>query len=210
MKPKSLYFLLVLLGGLVTYESYAVAVAYKNLSVKFAPYSSVELNELGLSKPRLDMLVRIQDPSFYSHSGVEWPSPLTTTTITQSLVKRLFFEKFTKGFKKVEQTLIARFVVDPNIDKNTQIATFILTAYFGNKDGRQLFGFDQGARAWFNKSLPELSDDEYLSLIAMLPAPNSLKPHTPEARDRIQRIKKVLSGDCVHEHVSQIYLDQCM
>lgn len=46
-------------------------------------------------------------------------------------------------------------------------------------DGRQLFGFDQGGLAWSNKSLPELSDDEFLSLLAMPPGPNSLKPNMP-------------------------------
>jgi membrane carboxypeptidase/penicillin-binding protein len=191
------------------YEAYAVAIAYQKLSQEFAPYVSVSPKDMGLSQKRRDILVNIQDPTFLVHSGIEWPSPLTTTTITQSLVKKLFFKKFTKGFKKIEQTLIARFVVNPNISKETQLVAFMSTAYFGEKDGKQLYGFDQGARSWFNKSLSELNDDEYLSLLAMLPAPNLLKPNTEASRERVRRIKQVLSGECVYKHVSQISLAQC-
>jgi membrane peptidoglycan carboxypeptidase len=209
MRRKLIYLSALLCGTLAIYEAYVVAIAHQKLSHQFAPYSSVSPKDIGLSEKRQDILVKIQDPTFFEHSGIEWPSPLTTTTITQSLVKRLFFKKFTKGFKKIEQTLIARFVVNPNISKETQLVAFVSTAYFGVKDGKQLFGFDQGAHSWFNKPLSELSDDEYLSLLAMLPGPNMLKPNTAASRERIRRIKQVLNGECVYKHVSQIYLDQC-
>ncbi|WP_269621530.1 transglycosylase domain-containing protein [Zhongshania aquatica] len=191
------------------YEVYAVTIAYHSLSHAFVPYASVSPKDLGLDEKRQEILVKIQDPTFFEHSGIEWPSPLPTTTITQSLVKKLFFKKFTKGFKKIEQTLISRFVVNPNISKETQLVAFISTAYFGDKDGEQLFGISEGARSWFDKSLSELSDDEYLSLIAMLPGPNAFKPNTATSKERVSRIKKVLNGECIYGHVSQIFLDQC-
>jgi monofunctional glycosyltransferase len=209
MIRKLIYIFIVLLGTLAIYEVYAVSIAYQNLSHNFAPYASVSPTDLGLNEKRQDTLVIIQDPTFFKHSGIEWPSPLTTTTITQSLVKKLFFKKFTKGFKKIEQTLIARFVVNPNISKKIQLAAFMSTAYFGEKGGKQLFGFDQGAHFWFNKPLSELDDDEYLSLLAMLPGPNIFKPNTVASRERVRRIKQVLNGECVYRHVSQISLDQC-
>ena len=209
MKRKLIYLIALLFGGLVIYEASAVIIAYQKLSHQFAPYTSISPKGLGLNEKRQEILVRIQDPTFFKHSGIEWPSPLTSTTITQSLVKKLFFKKFTKGFKKIEQTLIARFVVNPNISKETQLVAFMSTAYFGEKDGKQLFGISEGARSWFNKSLSELTDDEYLSLIAMLPGPNALKPNTAASKERVRRIKKVLSGECIYEHVSQIFLDQC-
>ncbi len=209
MKRTLLYLVLVAVGTLATYESYAVVTAQQSLGEKFAPYSSLTPDQAGLSKERLEILVKVQDPTFYAHSGIEWPSPLTTTTITQSLVKKLFFEKFTKGFKKIEQTLIARFVVNPNIDKNTQLIAFMDTAYFGNKDGKPVYGFEQGARAWFNKPLSALTDEEYLSLIAMLPAPNRITPNSTASEERVRRIKKVLNGECSYQHVAQIHLEHC-
>jgi len=209
MMRKLIYILILFFGALAIYEAYAVTIAYQNLPHQFAPYASISPKDLGLNEKRLDILIKIQDPTFFKHSGIEWPSPLTTTTITQSLVKKLFFKKFTKGFKKIEQSLIARFVVNPNISKQTQLAAFISIAYFGEKDGIKLFGFNQGAHSWFNKPLSELSDDEYLSLIAMLPGPNMFKPNTVASRERVRRIKQVLNGGCIYNHVSQIFLDQC-
>jgi len=209
MRRIIIYFVALLCGVLVTYETYAVVTAYQKLSRQFAPYASVSTKDIGLSEIRRDQLIKIQDPTFLEHSGIEWPSPLTTTTITQSMVKKLFFIKFTKGFKKIEQTLIARFVVNPNISKEVQLVAFMSTAYFGEKDGKQLFGFEQGSNFWFNKSLSELSDDEYLSLLAMLPAPNMLKPNSAASKERVRRIKQVLNGECAYEHVSQIFLEQC-
>ena len=209
MRRKLIYLLALICGALATYEAYAVVIAYKKIPHQFAPYASVTPRDLGLNERRQEILIKIQDPTFFEHAGIEWPSPLTTTTITQSLVKRLFFDKFTKGFKKIEQTLIARFVVNPNISKEVQLVAFMSTAYFGEKDGKQLFGFDQGAHSWFNKSLSELNDDEYLSLIAMLSGPNMLKPNTVASRERVRRIKLVLNGECIYDHVSQIFLDQC-
>ncbi len=209
MRRKLICLLALLCGALVAYEAYAVGIAYKKLDHQLLSYASVTPRDLGLNEKRQEILIKIQDPAFFDHTGIEWPSPLTTTTITQSLVKRLFFDKFTKGFKKIEQTLIARFVVNPNISKETQLVAFMSTAYLGEKDGKQLFGFDQGAHSWFNKSLSELNDDEYLSLVAMLPGPNRLRPNTAASRERVRRIKQVLNGECIYEHVSQIFLDQC-
>ncbi|MFD2112652.1 transglycosylase domain-containing protein [Thiorhodococcus fuscus] len=209
MRRKLIYFLALICGALGIYEACAVVIAYNKLSHQFAPYASVKLKDLGLNERRQEILIKIQDPTFFEHAGIEWPNPLTTTTITQSLVKKLFFDKFTKGFKKIEQTLIASFVVNPNISKEVQLVTFVSTAYFGEKDGKQLFGFNQGARSWFNKSLSELNDDEYLSLLAMLPGPNILKPNTVASRERVRRIKLVLNGECIYDHVSQIFLEQC-
>lgn len=206
---KFIYFAVLFFGVVLVYETYAVVNAYKTLPQKFKPYISVSMSKIGLNKERQDMLIKIQDPSFFEHSGIQWPSPLTTTTITQSLVKKLFFKKFTKGFKKIEQTLIARFVVNQNISKELQLIAFVSTAYFGTKDGKQLFGFENASKALFDKSLSKLNDDEYLQLIAMLPAPNILKPNTLKSKERVKRIKKVLDGKCIHNHVSKIFLEQC-
>ena len=91
MTRKLIYLVATLCVALAAYEAYAVAVAYKNLSHEFEPYESKTLMDIGLSEERKGMLVKIQDSSFFEHTGIEWPSPLTTTTITQSLVKKLFF-----------------------------------------------------------------------------------------------------------------------
>jgi hypothetical protein len=89
----SLYLLVFVFGAIAIYEANAVIIAYQKLSDQFRPYVSVLIKDFGLTKKRQEILVKVQDPTFFEHSGIEWPSPLTTTTITQSIVKKNFFSR---------------------------------------------------------------------------------------------------------------------
>lgn len=60
------------------------------------------------------MLLKVQDPKFYHHKGVDTTTPGTgVTTLSQGLVKIFYFDEFSPGIKKIKQTLIARFAFDP-------------------------------------------------------------------------------------------------
>jgi monofunctional glycosyltransferase len=198
---------LTLLGlSLVVFEGHALFSAHRSLQQRIAPYQS---GSSVLTKAQLAAIVKVQDPAFFSHGGIEWPSPLTTTTITQSVVKRLFFQAFRPGFQKLEQTLIAWWVVNPKVSKDAQLRAFTETAYLGQKNGRAITGFEEAAKAWFGLPLPSLATDQFLSLLAMLPAPNTLTPGSAESAKRVARIKLVLDGSCVHTRVADIWLEQC-
>ncbi len=62
-------------------------------------------------------------------------------------------------------------------------------------------GFANAARVYFRKEYPAISDDEFLTLVAMLPGPNGLKPGTAANAERIQGIKLFLSD----EHPQAVY-----
>jgi monofunctional glycosyltransferase len=194
---------------LLAYECYAVVAARIALPGKIAPFVHGPAELTGLSKARLDVIVKVQDPAFERHSGVEWPSPLTTTTITQGLVKRLFFEDFRPGFLKLEQTLIAWLVVNPGVSKSVQLRAFVELAYFGHPKGQAVIGFNAAAMAWFQQPLDKLSNDQFLALLAMLPAPKVLVPGTAESAERVSRIKRLLDGRCNHTRIADIQLQQC-
>jgi monofunctional glycosyltransferase len=200
----------IALGALLlAYESYAVIAARSALPAKIAAFTDGPPEASGLSKAQLDMIVKVQDPGFERHAGIEWPSPLTTTTITQSLVKRLFFENFRPGFQKLEQTLIASLVVDPGVSKSVQLRAFVELAYFGHRQGQSVIGFQAAAMAWFQQPLDTLSDDQFLALLAMLPAPKVYAPGAPESAERVARIKRLLDGQCKHTRIADIMLAQC-
>jgi membrane peptidoglycan carboxypeptidase len=136
---------------------------------------------------RLDTLLAVQDPQFHQHRGVNWLAPRgRMTTVTQSLVKHLYFDEFRPGvFNKLKQTVIARFALDPLVSKQTQLTLFVNTVYLGNLEDRQVYGFSEAALAYFGKTFAALSDAEYLSLVAMLDAPNALSVATqPSANAR--------------------------
>jgi membrane peptidoglycan carboxypeptidase len=142
------------------------------------------------------MLLAIEDPAFTRHRGVDLETPgAGMTTITQGLVKLIYFPNgFKQGVAKVRQTLIAQHALDPLVSKNDQIQLFLNICYLSSKNGQPIHGYAAAAQAYFGKSFAELTDEEFLSLVAMHIAPDSLKPGTLENTLRVQRIHAYLSG----------------
>jgi len=88
----------------------------------------LRLNEL--SPRQIEILLTVEDPQFYHHKGVDLRTPgAGLTTITQSLVKKLYFREFKPGIRKIKQTLIVRYALDPLIPKDDQLLMFINMHY---------------------------------------------------------------------------------
>ena len=114
------------------------------------------------------------------------------TSITQSLVKRFYFERFQPGFAKLEQSLIARFILDPAMSKPAQLRAYINHSHFGWRDGGPIIGLNAAARAYYGHGVERLSDRQFLSLVAMLMAPRDLNPrdHPAANAERVRRIER--------------------
>lgn len=157
-----------------------------------------------LTPHRLDILLKVEDPRFFQHRGVDLSTPgAGITTITQALVKQLYFEKFSPGIAKIRQTLIAAFALNPLMPKEEQLRLFLNTAYLG----RDVKGFEQAAHTYFDKSFRELTDDEYTSIVAMLIAPEVFNVRTAPAlnAERVVRIRKLVSGEYVPRGLFDLY-----
>jgi membrane peptidoglycan carboxypeptidase len=115
------------------------------------------------------------------------------TTITQGLVKHLYFDQFRPGIAKIKQTLIAIYVLNPLMSKEDQLRFFINTVYLG----RGINGFEQAAKVYFHKSFAQLTDDEYISIVAMIIAPETfnIEKFPARNRERVERIKRLVSGE---------------
>lgn len=149
-----------------------------------------------LGPERITMLLKVEDPAFFRHRGVDVDTPgAGITTLTQGLVKLLYFpDGFKPGIAKIRQTLIARHALDSLVSKEEQLRLFLNIAYFGHTNDTQIHGFEAAARAYFDKALTDLNDQQFLSLVAMLKAPNALKPRTPAHQQRLRAIEAYLSG----------------
>jgi len=158
----------------------------------------------------IEALLRVEDPSFRTHRGVDFDTPgQGMTTITQALVKRLYFDNFAPGFAKIEQSLIARFVLNSAITKDEQLDLFLSLAYFGNENGEPVIGFRDAAMTYYGRALGELDRRQFLTLVAMLPAPNNLKPGTPENTERLGRIERMLNDECAPANWRDVWLEAC-
>lgn len=187
---------LVLAASYYANEVRAARVATPSLVSETWKRFGAQLKPTDLSKDRQAMLLAIEDPAFTRHHGVDLETPgAGMTTITQGLVKLIYFpDGFKQGIAKVRQTLIAQYALDSLVSKNDQMQLFLNICYLGSKNGQPVHGYAAAAQAYFGKSFAELTDEEFLSLVAMHIAPDNLKPGTPENTQRVQRIHAYLSG----------------
>jgi membrane peptidoglycan carboxypeptidase len=157
-----------------------------------------EIFSYDLSKQQTEILIKVQDPGFYGHNGIDLSTPgAGLTTITQAIVKKLYFDSFKPGISKIKQSLIARFVVNELIPKDDQITLFINAMYFGNVDGKPIVGLASAADAYYHQPISKLAIDQYISLIAMLVAPKTFHiiEHPEWNLDRTNRIKALIAGE---------------
>ena len=161
----------------------------------------IELRVSDLSGWQKCALIAIQDPDFYEHQGIMLPfwKSFTNTTITQAIVKRLYFNPFKPGIRKIRQTLIARYALHPLASKEDQLTLYLNLVWFANDSGgNPIFGFGSAARSFFNKPVAQLSEEQYIALVAMLDAPTLLNPltHPRESADLVSRLKPHVNHSC--------------
>lgn len=168
-----------------------------------------------LSQSQRAILLRIEDPSFFTHHGLSLAEGQGVSTISSAVARDLFLydgrldglqgqlQRFYRGvFDCCRKVDLGRdtmaLVLDASASKERQLALYVGGVYMGRHEGRQLRGLEQGARAYLGKPLAALDDDDMARLVAMLKAPNEL--HPVRNRDayalRLERVRAVLAGRC--------------
>ena len=202
----------LLIVALAVFEAFAVWRAHQRTPEVLERAAEGELSLAALTPKRRSILLAVEDPGFHRHRGVDFSTPgQGRTSLTQSLVKLFYFDRFRPGFAKIEQSLIARFVLDPALSKDGQLRAYLNHAYFGHFKGRPVIGFADAARTYFGREFRELDDRQFLSLVAMLMAPNKLDPirNGPANAERARRIERLLAGRCSPDGVSDVTYDNC-
>jgi len=93
-----------------------------------------------LGSERVSILLQVQDPRFYHHQGVDLKTAgAGLTTITQSLSKRLAFNDFKPGIRKIRQTAYAM-GLDKYLSKEEVLTLFINTVPMGHSDDGWVVG----------------------------------------------------------------------
>jgi len=170
--------------GYIGYLGWRVSAERTSVESKVdAIIARADPHELAMPARWVEILLRVEDPTFRTNKGIDLRTPGGgMTTLSQGLGKLIFFDDFEPGFAKGELMALTRFALYPKVDKQRTLQAIIASAYFGMHRGRPVIGFADGARTWFGKSLPQLSDREFVELEAMLVAPDQLKP-TPAGRN---------------------------
>lgn len=203
--------LITALAGLALYEAYRVSKASSIAQAKFQTIlSEARIKSSDLTPAQRRILQTVEDPGFETHKGIDLNTPGGgMTTLTQALTKRVFFENFKPGFAKIEQSLIARYVVHKHVSKDDQITAYLNLAYLGRCDGRQINGYPAAAECYLDKPFEALSDQDFINLTARLMAPNKYNRDEKALAKRVHKIEKLLAGECKPMGLRDVTLEAC-
>ncbi len=167
-------------------------------------------------QPRhVQVVIKVEDPTFLQHPGLNLSKGQGVTTITSVLARDLFLGKhdadgiegamqsFYRGVfnccRKVDLGRdVMALVLDSRATKQQQLDLYLASTYFGSLDGKGVVGFEAAAHAYYGKDLSRLTDTEFYGLMAMPMAPNRYHPvRNPELHaERAKRIEALVTGKC--------------
>ncbi|MCW5679556.1 MAG: transglycosylase domain-containing protein [Anaerolineales bacterium] len=164
-----------------------------------------------LGSEYLAILLRIQDPNFSEHSGVDFSTPgAGMTTVTQSVSKRLAFDHFQPGIGKIRQTGYA-LGLEQYLTKAQILALWLDTVEMGPGPDGWMTGFHNASEAIHQRFPAQLSRHEFLRLTAVLIAPATfdLQRDDPRIQERVGRMSRLLAGECAPTGHGDVWLEGC-
>jgi len=214
------WFTLAFLGGALLVGAYAAIGWYDWYdAARDAPSLKVRVTELSeqgvgvesLSPAQRALLLLVEDPAFDTHNGMDLSTPgAGLTSLTQSLAKRLAFKSFQPGIGKIRQTAYA-LSLERHLTKNEILTLALESAQMGQGPDGWVVGFHQGASTFFDKSMSDLTEREFATLVAVLIAPSKLSiwRNDDALQTRILRIENLAAGECEPENSRDVWLDGC-
>ncbi|MEP4033773.1 transglycosylase domain-containing protein, partial [Roseibium polysiphoniae] len=169
------------------------------------------LGAKSLGESRYRQLLLVQDPQFETHGGVDITTPgAGITTISQSLAKRVGFDEFTPGIRKIRQIGYA-FGLERELSKQQIMALWLDTVEMGRGPDGWVTGFHRMSEAAFGARPQAIDEEQYLSLLAVLIAPSRYRiGSTDEAlSERVRRIRRLVSGGCAPLDNSDVWFAGC-
>ncbi|SDU46948.1 transglycosylase domain-containing protein [Stappia sp. ES.058] len=164
-----------------------------------------------LGKDRLDDLLKVQDPAFRDHAGVDMSTPgAGLTTVTQSLAKRLGFETFRPGIGKIRQTGYA-LGLEARLSKDEIMALWLDTLEMGRGPNGWMTGFFDASETVYGAAPAAIGHTEFLKLVAVMIAPGKydLRGTDAELEERTARIARLAEDKCAPLDHGDVWLEGC-
>jgi penicillin-binding protein 1A len=136
-----------------------------------------------IPKHMIDMLLAVEDREFFDHWGVNigrigkalfidivnWRRAQGASTITQQLARMLFLHRRKTWERKIKEALTA-VKLERTYSKQELLQMYLNQYYFG----LGAYGISAAARAFFNKSVEELTINDCALLVGLLKAPGRI------------------------------------
>lgn len=168
-----------------------------------------------LSERQTAILLRAEDPDFFTHRGLSIAPGQGLATISSALARDLFlYGEPLGGVAGAMQSLyrgvfdcckridlgrdVMALVVNAKLSKERQLALYAGSVYMGTHDGAQVQGLPDAALRYAGKPLAQLNPQEFIGLVAMIKAPNQYHPSKAPAEHarRAVRIAALVAGQC--------------
>jgi monofunctional biosynthetic peptidoglycan transglycosylase len=148
--------------------------------VKLCPGSSSYVKLSGVSGHLKRAVIAAEDAHFYQHNGFDWEAIQYSfeknlaegkyvrggSTITQQLAKNMFLSKNKTLWRKFREALITK-EIEKTLKKNEILERYFNVVQFG----KNIFGVKRAAQFYFKKHPSELSLNESVFLVFLLPSP---------------------------------------
>ncbi|MGD0223277.1 MAG: PBP1A family penicillin-binding protein [Terriglobia bacterium] len=150
-----------------------------------------------LPKTVVNAVLAAEDHSFFSHHGVNVyriiasglhdffrsdEIPQGGSTLTMTLARNIFGLTPQRKFsRKINQVFLA-LLLEQRLNKEQIFELFANQIYLGQRGGFSIYGFGEGASAYFNKDVGSLTADEAALLAGMIRGPNLYSPYKYPAR----------------------------
>jgi len=181
--------------SLMLYRKYYQGV--NNKPVVFVPLSHIEV-------PLRRVLIKLEDPSFKSHYGVDFDALVMAyklnkrygrsivggSTITQQIARTLFLVP-NKNYLRKYMELILALEMESVLSKNR-----ILELYFNYVEfGKGVYGIGQASRHYFKRDISQLDIEQLTQLIIILPSPVKYSPKDIPRKSFFRKRYRLLSND---------------
>lgn len=202
-------------------------------------WASVVVDELLMETPSRDQavqiqprhlqaLIRIEDPTFYEHPGLNLSNGQGVTTITSVVARDVFLQNHdSDGIQGAMQSFyrgvfdcckrvdlgrdVMSLVLNSHATKQQQLNIFLNGTYLGSADGKAVIGYEAAANTYYRKRLSRLTDEEFYGLVAMTMAPNRYHPvrNAELHAQRVKRIAAVVTGRCEPDGWLDLTYEHC-
>jgi penicillin-binding protein 1B len=150
-----------------------------------------------LPKPVVNAVVAAEDHSFFSHHGVNFYRIIASglhdffrtdeivqggSTLTMTLARNIFGLTPQRKFgRKINQVFLA-LLLEQRLNKEQIFELFANQIYLGQRGGFSIYGFGEGASAYFDKDVGSLTTAEAALLAGMIRGPNFYSPYKYPSR----------------------------
>ena len=156
-------------------------------------------------KDLINMLLLVEDQSFYNHHGVDFKEIARVlyghlfedkalrgaSTISQQLIKNSLLSREKTLSRKLEEALMA-ILLEASYDKDLILERYMNTVYLAQRGDIAFHGFASGSLFYFDKNVEDLNLEEMATLVALLKGPSYLNPDNNPER-LYKRVNMILS-----------------